>query len=115
MVMKKIMENFNTFVNEKTDLPDFRFEAMLVSSSTQERGKDDVLSDIRSLPGVTVVAVREADNLQVGRDYSLISLKVDRLVLGHHSVSTIVNDLTKKINRLDGVFSFSLKGIPEQI
>jgi hypothetical protein len=114
MAMKQIIENFKYYLAEE-EQPDFRFEALLASSSTKERGKDDILSDIRSLPGVTVVAVREADNLQPGRDYSLVSLKVDRLVLGHTSVPTIVNNLIRKISKLEGVFGFSLKGIPEQV
>jgi len=115
MVMKKIMENFSSFVNEETQLPDFRFQAMMVNISRKERGKQDVLNDIRSLPGVTVVYVREADKPRAGEDYSLLSIKVDRYILGHFSVRTIMNNLVKRINRIDGVLSFAIKGIPEQI
>jgi len=114
MGMKKIMENFKHYMVEE-ERPDFRFEAVLESESTKERGKDEILSDIRSLPGVTVVAVREARKPQPGRDYSLLSLKVDRLILGHASVPTIIRNITKRVNRLESVFSFSLKGVPEQI
>lgn len=112
--MKKLMENFNKYLTQE-DLVDFRFEAILISSSTKERGKDDILSDIRSLPGVTVVAVREADKPKPGRDYSVLSLKVDRLVLGHASIPSIIKDLIKKVNRLAGVYSLSLKGLPEPL
>jgi len=115
MVMKKIMENFNNFVNEETQLPDFRFMAMMTNVSKKERGKQDILNDIRSLPGVTVVYVREADKPRAGEDYSLLSLKVDRYILGHYSVSTIIKNLVKRINTIDGVISFAIKGIPEQI
>jgi len=115
MGMKKIMENFNSFLEESTGLPDFRFQAMLVNRSEKERGKEDVLNDIRSLSGVTIVAVREADKPRSGEDYSLLSIKVDRYTLGHYSVRTIINSLSKKIGRIDGVLSFSAKGIPELI
>jgi len=115
MTMQKIMESFNNFVNEEEGLPDFRFDSVLISTASKERGKDDILSDIRSLPGVTVVAVREADKPHPGRDYSLLSLKVDRLTLGHDSVPSIIKKLTHRINKLEGVFSFSVKGIPEPI
>jgi len=115
MVMKQIMENFNNFVNEETQLPDFRFQARMVNRSTKDRGKEDILSDIRSLPGVTIVAVREADKPRAGEDYSLLSLKVDRLVLGHASTPTIIQSLRNRINKLEGVLSFVPKGIPEQI
>ncbi|MAF79840.1 hypothetical protein CL629_02045 [bacterium] len=113
MGMKKIMESFNTFLEESTELPDFRFQAALVNRSEKDRGKEDVLNDIRSLSGVTIVAVREAEKPKPGEDYSLLSIKVDRYTLGHYSVRTIINSLTKKINRIDGVLSFSAKGIPE--
>lgn len=115
MVMKKIMENFNSYVNEQTRLPDFRFEAMLVNRSKKERGKQDILNDIRSLKGVTVVAVREADKPRAGEDYSLLSLKVDRIYLGHDSARTIIIGLTNHINKIEGVISFAIKGLPEQL
>ena len=109
------MENFNRFVNEVTQLPDFRFEATMVNKTTKDRGKEDILSDIRSLPGVTIVAVREAEKRRPGEDYSILSLKVDRLVLGHDSTPTIIKNLRHRINRLEGVVSFAMRGIPEQI
>jgi len=115
MVMKEIIENFKRSMSEVTQLPDFRFEAMMVNKTSKERGKEDILSDIRSLPGVTIVAVREAEKRRPGEDYSILSLKVDRLVLGHASTPTIIKDLRHKINRLDGVLSFAIRGIPEQL
>ena len=115
MVMKKIIENFNTYVNEQTQLPDFRFMATMVNISTKKRGKQDVLNDIRSLPGVTVVYVKEAEKPRAGEDYSLLSIKVDRYILGHFSVRTIINNLVKRINRIDGVLGFAIKGIPEPL
>jgi len=114
MVMKRIMETFNNFLDER-DTVDFRFEAILVSRFSTDRGKNEVLSDIRSFPGVTVVAVREADKPRPGEDYSLLSLKVDRLLLGQASVATIIKNLTNRVNRLEGVKSFTVKGIPEEI
>jgi len=113
--MKALMEDFNRFINEQTDLPDFRFEAVCVNRSTKERGKEDVLNDIRSLPGVTIVAVREADKPRSGEDYSLLSIKVDRFILGHRSVKTIMRGLAARIRRMEGVISFAVKGVPEQL
>jgi len=113
--MKKIIENFNSFVNEETQLPDFRFQAYMINISKKERGKQDILNDIRSLPGVTVVYVKEAEKPFAGEDYSLLSLKVDRYVLGHASVRTIMRELVATIRRIEGIKRFTLKGIPEQI
>ena len=115
MVMKKIMENFNSFVNEETQLPDFRFGAIMTNISKKERGKQDILNDIRSLPGVTVVYVKEADKPRPGEDYSFLSLKVDRYILGHSSARTIINNLVKRISKIEGVKSFAIKGLPEQL
>jgi len=115
MGMKKIMEKFNNFVTERMELPDFRFQAYMKNVSKKDRGKQDILNDIRSLPGVTVVAVREADKPRPGEDNSLLSLKVDRYILGHTSVNTIVKTLSRKITNLEGVIAFQVKGTPEQI
>jgi hypothetical protein len=112
--MKKLIENFKHFLTEG-EQPDFKFTAILISKSSKDRGKQEILSDIRSLPGVTVVAVREADKPQPGRDYSLLSIKIDRLILGHDSVTSIVEKVMKRVNRLEGVYSFTLKGVPERI
>jgi len=113
--MKTIMENFKGFINESPELPDFKFEAMLKNLSRKDRGKQDILNDIRALPGVTVVYVIEADKPRSGEDYSLLSIKVDRYVLGNYSVKSIINNITTKVKRIDGTLSFSVKGIPEQI
>ena len=115
MAMKKIMENFSSFVNEETQLPDFRFQAFMTNTSKKDRGKQDILNDIRSLPGVTVVYVREADKPRAGEDFSLLSIKVDRYILGHYSPRTIMRSLLQRINKIEGVLSFSIKGLPEQI
>jgi len=115
MVMKKIMEKFNNFVNEETELPDFRFQAFMTNISKKERGKQDILNDIRSLPGVTVVYVREAEKLRPGEDSSLLSIKIDRYILGHYSPPTIMRNLLQRIHKIEGVLSFSIKGLPEQI
>jgi len=115
MVMKEIIGNFNKFINEATQLPDFRFEALMTNISKKDRGKQDILNDIRSLPGVTVVYVREADKPFAGEDYSLLSLKVDRYILGHTAVRTIMKELVSTIRRIEGIKRFTVKGIPEQI
>ena len=115
MVMKRIMENFKYFVRESTEMPDFKFEAILKNARTKERGKQDILNDIRALKGITVVYIVSAEKPRAGEDMSLLSLKVDRYVLGHASVSSIISELVKNIKRMDGVLSFAVKGIPEQI
>jgi len=114
--MKRIMENFKGFlIDESAELPDFKFEAIMKNLSRKDRGKQDILNDIRALPGVTVVYVREADKPRAGEDYSILSIKVDRYILGSYSVKSIMNNLVARIKRIDGVLSFAVKGIPEQI
>tara|TARA_R110000824_G_scaffold58132_5_gene157489 strand:+ start:1656 stop:1997 length:342 start_codon:yes stop_codon:yes gene_type:complete len=113
--MKHLIKKFNAYLNETSTHPDFRFEATLTSHSKKERGKNDILNDIRSLPGVTIVAVREADKPKPGRDYSLLSLKVDRWILGNYSVKTIIGELVKGITKIEGVIAFNVKGIPEKL
>jgi len=113
--MKRLIENFKSYLDEASTHPDFRIEAILISHSKKERGKNDILNDIRSLAGVTIVAVREADKPKPGRDYSLLSLKVDRWNLGNHSVKAIIKELVTRINKIEGVIAFNVKGIPEKL
>ncbi len=113
------IEKFKSFLNEvaTTGMPDFKFSAVLISRKSKERGKKDILNDIRSFKGVTIVAVKDADTRMDTRvnDYSEISVKVDRHPLGYSSVRTIVDHLSKEINKLDGVVKFELLGVPETI
>jgi hypothetical protein len=110
------IEKYRSFLGE-LEQPDFRFMAVLINRKSKERGKKDILNDIRSFKGVTIVAVKEADDRMDTRvnDYSEISVKVDRFPLGHASVRTIVDHLSKEINKLDGVVKFELLGMPETI
>ena len=112
------IEKFKSFLNEAdAAMPDFRFVAVLINRKSKERGKKDILNDIRSLKGVTIVAVEEAEDRMDTRinDYSEVSVKVDRVLLGYSSVRTIVDHLVKEINKLDGVVKFELLGMPETI
>jgi len=110
------IEKYRGFLGE-LEQPDFRFAAVLINRKSKDRGKKDILNDIRSLKGVTIVAVKEADDRMDTRtnDYSEITVKVDRFPLGHASVRTIINHLIKEINKLDGVVKFELLGMPETI
>lgn len=114
--MKDSFESFRKFLNEE-ERPDFRFTALLVNKRSKERGKKDILNDIRAFRGVTVVAVRDAEKGVDTRknDYSELSIKVDRFPLGHASVKTILTHLESQISHLDGVVVFRVKGIPETI
>lgn len=118
--MRDVVKNFKNFLTEekKRDRPDFKFVALLINTRTKERGKKDILNDIRSLRGVTIVAVKEAEKSLDTRknDYSELSIKVDRNpVLGHASIPTILSHLTTVISGLNGVVAFKVKGIPETI
>lgn len=114
--MKDVFRDFRRFINEE-ERPDFKFSAFLVNSKSKERGKKDILNDIRAFKGVTIVAVKDAEKSIDTRmnDYSELSIKIDRLPLGHASVKTILNHLASEINKLDGVVKFEVKGIPETI
>lgn len=76
--MKELLENFNKFrkLNEVADESQMKISMLMVIDRTVDRYKEDILSDIRSVTGVTIINVEQHKNVK-NLDYNVVSMKFD--------------------------------------
>ena len=100
-------------LEKKSSSTIYKFKGIL-SVDPKKRNKEEVLSDIRSLTGVTIEYTKpaEGDNISPTTDESILSIKVDphpymgKGGFSKEKVSTIVDDIRK----IEGVEYFKLIG-----
>lgn len=94
----------------------YKFKGLL-SVNTGKRNKEEVLSDIRSLTGITIVSTKpaEGENVTPQSDESILHIKVDphpyigKGGFGKEDVKDIIADIRK----IDGVNYFKQIGDTE--
>lgn len=76
--MKELLENFNKFrkLNEVADESQMKINMLMVIDRTVDRYKEDILSDIRSVTGVTIINIEQHKNVK-NLDYNIVSMKFD--------------------------------------
>lgn len=76
--MKELLENFNKFrkLNEVADESQMKINMLMVIDRTVDRYKEDILSDIRSVTGVTIINIEQHKNVK-NLDYNVVSMKFD--------------------------------------
>ena len=87
----------------------FRTEAYLKTNISQ-RSQGDILSDIRSLPGVTIVGSKEVPN-RPSREESILSIKVDPYPftkMDDVSAPEAVDYISSEIRKINGVERFQI-------
>ena len=87
----------------------FRVEAYMLTDLSN-RAQGDILSDIRSLPGITIVGSRDV-KIDPSKDKSIISLKVDPYPFTKmDDVSAVesVDYIRKEIQKIPGVRAFKI-------
>jgi hypothetical protein len=91
----------------------YKFKGLL-SVETRKRNKEEVLSDIRSLIGVTIVSTKPAqgDNITPNTEESVLSIKVDpHPYIGKGGFNKgKIEDTIEDIRKIDGVKYFKLIG-----
>ena len=91
----------------------YKFKGLL-SVNTSKRNKEEVLSDIRSLTGITIVSTKpaEGENVTPQTDESILSIKVDphpyigKGGFGKEDIKGVIGDIRK----IDGVNYFKQIG-----
>ena len=111
------IEEYENMLNEilvlekKSSSTIYKFKGLL-SVETRKRNKEEVLSDIRSLTGVTIVSTKPAqgENITPNTEESVLSIKVDpHPYLGKGGFSKEkVEEIIKDIRKIDGVDYFKL-------
>lgn len=76
--MKELFENFNKFrkLNETADESQMKINMLMVIDRTVDRYKEDILSDIRSVTGVTIINIEQHRNVK-NLDYNVVLMKFD--------------------------------------
>ena len=91
----------------------YKFKGLL-SVESRKRNKEEVLSDIRSLTGVTIVSTKPAqgDNITPNTEESVLSIKVDpHPYIGKGGFSKgKVEEIIEDIRKIDGIKYFKLIG-----
>jgi hypothetical protein len=87
----------------------FRTEAYL-KTTTSQRTQGDILSDIRSLPGITIVGSKDLPN-RPSKSESILSIKIDPYPftkMDDVSAPEAVDYLTGEIRKINGVERFQI-------
>lgn len=77
--MKEIFESFKRYtskINEAADESQLKISLLMVIDRNVDRYKEDVLSDIRAVTGVTIINVEQHKNVK-NLDYNIVSMKFD--------------------------------------
>ena len=87
----------------------FRVEGYLLTNLAN-RSQGDILSDIRSLPGITIVGSRDMKN-NPSKERSIVSLKIDPYpftTMDNVSATESVDYVTNEIRKISGVRKFNI-------
>ena len=77
--MKQLLENFKDYtkkINESADESQMRINMLLVIDRNVDRYKEDILSDIRAVTGVTIINIEQHKNVK-NLDYNILLMKFD--------------------------------------
>jgi hypothetical protein len=111
--VKKLFESFRKFqLNELDD--NYKFKAKLVINKLIGRNKDEILSDIRAVEGITIVKV-ENKKEAIDKDISILTIKLDTSPIIDKSLRVLVLQLQRTIKGIKGVQGFEFKGKAEII
>jgi hypothetical protein len=77
--MKDFLDSFKNYkqkINEVNDESQLRISMLMVIDKKSDRYKEDVLSDIRAVTGVTIINVEQHKNVK-NLDYNIVLMKFD--------------------------------------
>jgi hypothetical protein len=77
--MRELLESFKNYthkLNEVTDESQMKINLLMVIDRTVDRYKEDILSDIRSVTGITIINIEQHKNVK-NLDYNIVQMKFD--------------------------------------
>ena len=77
--MRELLESFKNYtskLNESADESQMKINMLMVIDRSVDRYKEDVLSDLRSVTGVTIINIEQHKNVK-NLDYNVVSMKFD--------------------------------------
>ena len=79
ILMKEFLDNFRKYtktINEAADESQLKISLLMVIDRNVDRYKEDILSDIRAVTGITIINVEQHKNIK-NLDYNIVSMKFD--------------------------------------
>jgi hypothetical protein len=117
-ILKNIIkEELHKIINEGSESKLYKIEGLLVSDNNKKT-QSQLLSDIRSITGVTTVDAQEYTPRlpKPGRSYDVLTVKIDPypyLKNGNFTMETI-NMIINNISKIKGVIKFKVEN-PQMI
>lgn len=77
--MRELLESFKNYtkkLDEVTDKSQWKISMLMVIDRTVDRYKEDILSDLRAVDGVTIINIEQHKNVK-DLDYNVILMKFD--------------------------------------
>lgn len=77
--MREFLDSFKSYsnkLNEVADETQMKINLLMVIDRTVDRYKEDILSDIRAVTGVTIINVEQHKNVK-NLDYNVVLMKFD--------------------------------------
>ena len=119
-MMDKLFESFRQFVEADEDRPKpgnikaYKMDGLLVIAKRVGRKKEDILSDIRAIEGITTVTIgahRSSDDL----NFSEVRIKIDTTPLQHDQMHPVIAKIRRDVLQVKGVQSFRIVKRPEAL
>lgn len=110
----KNFKNHLNKLNEAEDRSQMIINILLVINRNVDRYKEDILSDIRSVSGVTIIKVVQHRNIK-NLDYNIVSMKFDRHPFGAESVVKTLMRMRRDLLKIPGIVRIKYVTRPELI
>lgn len=115
--MHDFFESFRKFLNEEKTVQHsniWSVPVQVVISYESGRNKQEILSDIRAIEGVTIVTIIDQKDIAT-KDFSQLRIKIDTTPLPHKTLPLNLLAIKKKASQVKGVVRFEYNGRPEKI
>lgn len=103
--MKELLESFKNYtkiLTEEADKSQMKISMLMVIDRTVDRYKEDILSDLRAVKGVTIINIEQHKNVK-NLDYNVVLMKFDYDPLKSPDPRQPVNLLKTLMNIRQGI------------
>lgn len=108
MTFKKLFESYREYTLSEDDMgvvDQYKIRCLLTVTGRTDRKKEDILSDIRAVQGVTIVNILHSRDTEMN-EFSEMIMKINTSPFGSASIFDILKVISRDIKKLDGVTTF---------
>lgn len=110
----RAFKNHINKLNEAEDRSQMAVNILLVINRNVDRYKEDILSDIRAISGITIIKVMQHRNIK-NLDYNIVSMKFDRHPFGSDSIIKTLLRMRQDLLKIPGIVRIKYVTKPELI